>query len=224
METVATKPTIEWVVFDLGEVVLARTARLPDLAALLGTDEAELATAYFTHRHALDRDSDPQAYWAMIAADLGRPAPDPDTIAELHRMDSEGWSVTRPDTLALIEDLHAAGIGLAVCSNAPSSMGRGLAAQPWAHRFGHLIFSGDLGVLKPEPAIYDAVLAATGATAERTVFFDDRVENVEGARRLGWHAFRYTDAERARRDLADLGLRLGRSGPATEMATSTHIR
>ena len=89
METVATKPTIEWVVFDLGEVVLARTARLPDLAALLGTDEAELATAYFTHRHALDRDSEPRAYWAMIAADLGQPAPDPDTIAELHRMDSK---------------------------------------------------------------------------------------------------------------------------------------
>ena len=81
--------------------------------------------------------------------------------------------MTRPDTLALIEDLHAAGIGLAVCSNAPTSMGRGLAAQPWAHRFGHLIFSGDLGVLKPEPAIYDAVLAATGAAAEHTVFFDD---------------------------------------------------
>ena len=46
MVTVATKATIEWVVFDLGEVVLARTTRLPDLAALLGTGEAELATAY----------------------------------------------------------------------------------------------------------------------------------------------------------------------------------
>ncbi len=209
MVTVATKATIEWVVFDLGEVVLARTTRLPDLAALLGTGEAELATAYYAHRHALDRDSDPQAYWAMIAADLGLRTPDPDTIAQLHGVDSEGWTVTRPETLALIEDLHAAGIGLAVCSNAPSSMGRGLELQPWSHRFGHLIFSGDLGVLKPEPAIYDAVLAATGATAQRTVFFDDRVENVDGARRLGWHAFRYTDAEQARRDLAALGLRLG---------------
>ena len=209
MATVATKATIGWVVFDLGEVVLSPTTRLPDLAALLAVGEAELAAVYYTHRHALDRDSDPRAYWAMIAADLGRPAPGPDTVAELDRVDSEGWSVTRPDTLALIEDLHAAGIGLAVCSNAPSSMGRGLEVRPWAHRFGHLIFSGDLGVLKPEPAIYDAVLAATGATAERTVFFDDKIENVDGARRLGWHAFRYTDAEQARRDLADLGLRLG---------------
>ena len=204
-----TAAMIEWVVFDLGEVVLARSTRLPDLAALLDVAEAELAVGYYTHRHALDRDSDPPAYWALIAADLGRPAPDPDTIAELHRIDSEGWSVARPDTLALIEDLHGAGIGLAVCSNAPSSMGRAFEVEPWAHRFRHLVFSGDMGVLKPEPAIYDAVLAATGATAERTVFFDDKVENVDGARRLGWYAFRYTDAEQARRDLAGLGLRLG---------------
>jgi len=56
------------------------------------------------------------------------------------------------------------------------------------------------------------------------VFFDDSIENVDGARRLGWHAFRDTDAQHARRDLADLGLRLGDQNQDQDQRTSPSPR
>lgn len=202
--------SIEWVVFDLGEVVLARTGRLAELAALLGTSPQELEGPYMAHRQILDRTSDPQAYWTEVAADLDLDPVGPRLAAELDEIDTAGWTVARPDTLTLIDDLHAAGIGLAVCSNASSSMGRAVEVLPWAGRIRHFVFSGDLGVLKPEPAIYDAVLAFTGSSPELTVFFDDKPENVDGAKALGWHAFRFTDAAAAREDLASVGLVLPR--------------
>ena len=62
---------IEWVVFDLGEVVVARTERLAELADLLGVDADRLPTAYAAHRGILDRDSDPAGYWSAVATDLG---------------------------------------------------------------------------------------------------------------------------------------------------------
>ena len=200
---------IEWVVFDLGEVVVARTDRLADLADLLGVDGDRLPTAYAAHRGVLDRDSDPAGYWSAVATDLGLGPPPAELVARLDDVDTAGWTVARPDTVELIDALHAAGLGLAVCSNASSSMGRAAEVLPWAGRIRHFVFSGDLQVLKPEPAIYDAVLAATGAAPDRTVFFDDKQENVDGALDVGWHAFRFTDAAGARRDLATLGVELG---------------
>ncbi len=197
---------IDWVVFDLGEVVLARTERLTELAELLAVSADRLVAAYFGHRRDYDRNSDPQVYWTAVAEDAGGDAPTAALVAELTAVDDEGWSVTRPDTLALIDELHAAGLGLAVCSNAPTTMARTIEVQPWAGRFRHLVFSGDLTRLKPEPAIYDAVLAATGGAADRTVFFDDRADNVAGAVAVGWHAFVFTDAATARIQLVDLGV------------------
>ena len=197
---------IDWVVFDLGEVVLARTERLAELAALLAVPPDRLVQSYFAQRRDYDRTSDPAAYWTAVAAEAGGSAPGAALIAQLTTVDDEGWSVTRPDTLALIDELHEAGLGLAVCSNAPATMARAIEVQPWAGHFRHLVFSGDLAVLKPEPAIYDAVLAATGGSPERTVFFDDRADNVAGAVAVGWHAFVFTDAATARVQLVELGV------------------
>jgi putative hydrolase of the HAD superfamily len=197
---------IEWVVFDLGEVVLARTERLNELADLLGVDADRLPDVYAARRGILDRDSDPALYWSAVAADLDLGPLSAELVNRLDDVDTSGWTVARPDTVELIEDLHAAGLGLAVCSNASSTMGRAAEVLPWAGRIRHFVFSGDLQVLKPEPAIYDAVLAATGASPESTVFFDDKQENVDGATRLGWHAFRFTNATAGRRDLAKLGV------------------
>jgi len=203
---------IEWVVFDLGEVVLARTERLAELADMLGGDADRMPVAYASHRDILDRDSDPAAYWSAVAADLDRQPPSPELAQRLDDVDNAGWTVSRPDTVDLIDELHAAGLGLAVCSNASSTMGRAVEVLPWAGRIRHFVFSGDLKVLKPEPAIYDAVLAATGASPQDTVFFDDKQENVDGARHVGWHAFTFTDADQARRDLALVGVELGPAG------------
>ncbi len=52
--------------------------------------------------------------------------------------------------------------------------------------------SYQLLALKPEPAIYQGVIEATGLPAEEMLFIDDIEENVAGARTVGMQGVRFT--------------------------------
>ena len=62
-----------------------------------------------------------------------------------------------------------------------------------------------LGLRKPEPAIYRRALEILGRPAERTLFIDDREENVAGAVAEGMKAIRFEGADALRRELTKLG-------------------
>ncbi|MGL4404912.1 MAG: HAD-IA family hydrolase, partial [Notoacmeibacter sp.] len=68
--------------------------------------------------------------------------------------------------------------------------------------------SGDVGLIKPDVAIYEMHHASFGLTPARTLFIDDVPVNVEGARKAGWHAVRFIDAETLRSDLAGFGVKV----------------
>jgi 2-haloacid dehalogenase len=48
--------------------------------------------------------------------------------------------------------------------------------------------SGHLGVIKPDPKIYEAVEEGSGVPPSRLLFTDDRPDNVAAARARGWQA------------------------------------
>lgn len=63
-----------------------------------------------------------------------------------------------------------------------------------------------LGVRKPTHAIYERVLGMTQADPRRTVFIDDRLQNLTPARTLGVRTIQFRSAPQLRADLAELGL------------------
>lgn len=67
----------------------------------------------------------------------------------------------------------------------------------------HHFTSLDLGVMKPDPAIYQAVLNRLNAMPEETLFFDDGVKNVAAARELGMEAEEVNGPEDIRRILKE---------------------
>lgn len=197
---------VDWVVFDLGNVVLTATKALPLLAARLGVPDNRLTECYGHGRREYDRTSAADRYWHGVAHAVGAPAPSDALVRELTRIDDHGWSVVDPTVLHLINDLHDAGARLALLSNAPSSMGNLIRGREWARPFAHILVSGDLGTVKPEPEIYAALLGATGGRADRIVFLDDLPENIDGAKYAGLFGFVFTEAAKARADLRTLGL------------------
>lgn len=68
------------------------------------------------------------------------------------------------------------------------------------------ILSHELGLRKPDPAIYRAALKMSKTKPEETVFVDDLKPNVEAARKLGFIAIRFRGATDLKRRFADLGL------------------
>jgi putative hydrolase of the HAD superfamily len=61
--------------------------------------------------------------------------------------------------------------------------------------------SHELGLLKPAPEAFQAVVARAGLTAGTTLFVDDLQANVDGAIRAGLQGLRFTDEAALRRAL-----------------------
>jgi len=59
---------------------------------------------------------------------------------------------------------------------------------------------------KPDPLIYELVLGITQRAADRCIFIDDRVENLEPAKALGMHAIQFHSAAELRTALSQLCL------------------
>lgn len=184
------------VVFDHGEVISRATAALPTMAAMLGVDAAAFAAACSAERTAYDRGWSDLAYWQAVRARLDRQV-DAALAERLTRTDVlAGW--TDPGSLRLLEELHRQGVALALRSTAPSAFGRAVEREDWTRLFRHLVFSGDLELAKPGPAVHRALLEVLGAAPGDCLFFDDRPENVDGARRVGLAAELWPGPEAAR--------------------------
>ncbi len=63
-----------------------------------------------------------------------------------------------------------------------------------------------VGLRKPDPAMYRRALDILGSAPERTLFIDDRQENVDGAQAAGIKAIRFTGAEALGGELEKLGV------------------
>jgi epoxide hydrolase-like predicted phosphatase len=74
------------------------------------------------------------------------------------------------------------------------------------HLFDVVVDSSDVGVRKPDPAIYAALLSRLQCDPVQVAFFDDFEENLAPATALGMTAIQFTDITACRAALADLGV------------------
>jgi len=199
----AERTDVHWVVFDYGQVISRPTTALPRLANRLGVPEEDFVAAYWAERDRYDRGMGDLEYWSAVGDRAGA-AVDADLADELTREDVAGWLHTEPGALALLLELSAAGVPLALLSNASPSFGRAAERQPWASLFQHLVFSGDLGIAKPDPEIYQKLLTRLDASPEDCLFLDDKQANVTGAQEAGLHAERWTNPGQIRARLSEL--------------------
>ena len=79
-----------------------------------------------------------------------------------------------------------------------------------------IVYSHEVGWMKPDARIYRAVCRQLGVVPEDAVLLDDVPENIEGARAVGMRAVTFTDTEQAIAELAaqlDLPSNGGRDTP-----------
>ncbi len=111
-----------------------------------------------------------------------------------------------PDSVALVEQLHAAGEPLYFLSNMPAPYADVLEqANPFLRCFQDGVFSARVQLIKPEPAIFAHAAQRFGLPPEDLLFFDDVPANVAAARAAGWQAEVFTGAQQAGADLRARG-------------------
>lgn len=84
-----------------------------------------------------------------------------------------------------------------------------LSAYDVMKQFDRRYASQMLGFAKPDPEIYQRVVTQLGIDPGEILFFDDKHENVEAAQRLGWNARVYTGHSGLVSDLESFGLSAG---------------
>jgi 2-haloacid dehalogenase len=68
------------------------------------------------------------------------------------------------------------------------------------------VISGDVGVAKPDPAIFRLFTDRFGCVASACLFIDDAPVNIEAAKGLGFQTILFRSAEQLAADLRQLGL------------------
>lgn len=89
----------------------------------------------------------------------------------------------------------------------PHTMDTYFTREERAQYFDDVVVSGDVGLVKPDPAIFTLACERLGVHPVETVFIDDSKANCAAAARLGIQAIMYTGIVALRRALADIDIR-----------------
>lgn len=140
-----------------------------------------------------------------------------DAVARRHRVATTGEELMRrwldivvdPEALALVAELRAAGTVVALGTNQQPYRGRWMQQQlGYPALFDASFYSFELGVAKPEPGFFLAVIDGLGLPPAAITFVDDLPGNVRAARRVGMRAVwqpPWADARALRRALTKPG-------------------
>lgn len=117
----------------------------------------------------------------------------------------DGYIDGTPD---LVGRLEAKGVPLYALTNMPAEVWPLLLEHfPVLGRFTQVFVSGEIGLVKPDPAIYAYTLEQLGRPAASEVFFiDDMQKNIDAAAALGFGTHHFRGADGLERALADEGL------------------
>jgi 2-haloacid dehalogenase len=74
--------------------------------------------------------------------------------------------------------------------------------------FDGTLVSGDVGIMKPDAAIFEIAVEKFQLQPEKTLFIDDKAENVNAALALGFQAVVFEDAAQLETTLINLGVNL----------------
>lgn len=209
---------IEAVIFDYGKVL--SNSEDPDaqrkLIALTGLERPDFDHHYWRHRHAYDQGQlNGRTYWAQIASDAGLSFT-PEQIEELIETDVLMWTSLNEEMLCWVIALQEADIKTAILSN----MGEDCLAYMrqefgWLAHFQHHTWSCELGICKPDPAIYLHTCKRLRVEPPQALFLDDKQENIAAAAEVGLNAIQFENIDQLRRDLETRGLQVGLPVPGT---------
>ena len=195
--------SIRGVVFDVGNVLYGWD---PDsfLVRQIADDDARLRFIEDTDLWNWHETLDGGRPFDAAAAELSEKFPDYAQVISAWG-DRFGETITDPvpGVHALVEALAAKAVPLYAITN--------FSADFWApfherergffRHFRDIVVSGEVKLLKPDPAIYYLALDRFGLKPAEALFIDDRLINVEGAQAVGMQAHLFTDAADLRRRL-----------------------
>jgi 2-haloacid dehalogenase len=195
------------VLFDLGGVLVDWNPR--HLYRRLFADEAEMEeflTTICTQEWNEEQDLG-RAFAEGVRLLVER---HPHRAAEIRAYDTHWHEMlggTIAGSVALLDELRRHGIALFALTNwSAEKFPIGRARFDFFGWFSGIVVSGEEGVKKPDPRIFDLAIRRFGLDPAQTLFIDDSAVNTAAASGLGFRTHRFVHAAGLRRALVTHGL------------------
>lgn len=193
---------IKAIIWDFGGVLVRTNANngRDALAQRVGLSRAALEARVFdgdNRRQAQMGAVDGEDYLQEVATEFGL------SVAEL-RQAFFGDDHLDHTLMAYIRSLRPQ-YKVGLLSNAMNNLRGALQSEyPIGDAFDELIISGEVGVMKPHPAIYLLAAERLGVQPGQAVFVDDFAHNIAGAREVGMQAVHFQSREQTLQELSQL--------------------
>jgi putative hydrolase of the HAD superfamily len=188
------------VIFDYGRVLShwPEEAEVREFASLVGVTQPPFFQLYSETRDEYDCGRhDCREHWQRFARAAGITL-SAEQIAGIVAFENRMWVRVNQQVLDLAREIKASGVRIAILSNMPEDLLGELRRNfAWLNEFEVQVWSCEHGVIKPGEQIYRLCLEQLGCEPHRALFFDDRPNNVEAARRIGIEAHVFESAEQA---------------------------
>jgi HAD superfamily hydrolase (TIGR01509 family) len=198
------RPPIRAVIFDIGGIVEPPfdDILVRELAAKLGIEGESFRRRRAEHALALTQGRLTLADFYERVVTAGHHRVDPNELLARH-LAVYAAETARLDArvLGLIEALRRRYL-VACLTNTEVEVGRYNRDRGLFGSFDRAFLSTELGLGKPDRAVFERVLADLRCGPQEAVFIDDNPVNTAGARTAGIHAIHYRDFESFSRDLA----------------------
>lgn len=185
---------IDAVVFDIGRVLIDWQPEA-FFDRRIGPDRRRALFAE-VDLHGMNQSVDLGADLAQAVAELA--ARHPGWAGDIRLWEShwlEMASPAFPDTVRVLKTLKARGVPVFALTNfGVPTYEIARAAYPFFDLFDRAYVSGRLGVIKPDPAIYEIVERDCGIAPDRLIFTDDKAENLAAAAARGWRTHLFEGA------------------------------
>lgn len=196
-------------VFDLGKVLLEWDPRHLYRQVFADGGEMERFLAEVTHP-AWNLEQDRGRAWDEAFAEATARAPHYAREIRLYR---ERWNDMQPHAIdgsvAILQRLAAAGTPLYAITNwASDTFWETHRRYPWFGLFKGIVVSGDEGLIKPDPALFQLFARRHGVALEACAFIDDSAKNVAGANAVGMTGVLFENPEQLAAELRNLGFPL----------------
>jgi HAD superfamily hydrolase (TIGR01509 family) len=179
-------------VFDFGGVIMKTATREPRWAwdDRLGVPRGTVERAVHNDdswRSAQTGQLQLEAYYTDVARRFGL------TPEQMRQLEADFYSGDRLDLeiIDLIRSRRGARQRVALLSNDSPALIWKLDSLGISSLFDPLVVSAEIGVMKPAPAAYHAVLGRLNCPPGNAVFIDDLQANIEGARQVGMVGIHY---------------------------------
>jgi 2-haloacid dehalogenase len=209
--SVMAKALAEVVVFDLGGVLIDWNPRY--LYRQLIADEAAMERFLAEVCHpAWNEEQDRGRSFAAAIEEAALRHPGQRALIEAyHHRWAEMLGGPIAGTVAVLEELKKAGRELHALTNwSAETFPLARERYPVLTWFETILVSGEHGLIKPDPRIFELLLERIGRTAAECIYIDDNQRNVAAAAALGFDALHFVSPEELRHDLVERGALAGR--------------